>query len=83
MLAQHLVVACYVPIVEIGKPGIQQYAEKECKVENGEIKPVINNPDNILHSPVNTEYPEWFHQDIQKQKQGQVCNKFALHVADQ
>ena len=79
MLIQQLVVLGYIPVVEIGDPEIEQDIEEKGKVKDFEVETVIHHARDDLYVPVNSENPDGFDQEVQRQQQPQVCQKFSLH----
>ena len=75
-----MVVLRDVPVVEIGDAEIEQDVEQEGEVKEGKIKSVFGGSYSILNYAVNPENPERFDQDIQKEQEGQVGDKFLLHA---
>jgi hypothetical protein len=68
-----------VPVVEIRDPEIQKNIEEKREIENNEIEPVIRNPGDILNIPVDCKNPDRLDQQVQRQQQAKVCQKFPLH----
>ena len=53
-------------IIEIGNTKIEQDIKEKREVENSEIKPVITSSYNILHRPVDAQYPEGLNKHIKR-----------------
>lgn len=79
MLVQQMDMLGYIAIIEICNPNIKKYIKQERKIKNGEIEPVINKPNRILHGAIDPEYPEWLDQEVQQQQQSKIDEEFLLH----
>jgi len=79
MLVQQLMILGYIPVVEIGDPEIKEDIEEEGKVEDFEVETIIHHARDDLYVPVNSKNPDGFDQEVKRQQQPQVCQKFSLH----
>lgn len=68
-----------IPVVKIGDANIQQDIQQEGEVKQGKIKPILRSTYLVLDRPVNAQYPKRLNQQIQKQQEGQIGDKFLLH----
>ena len=65
MFIQKLLMLCNVTVVKIANAKIEQNVEEQRKVKYGKIKAIILRTYNILHTSVDTKYPEGFDKKIQ------------------
>jgi hypothetical protein len=72
MLGKQLVVLGDVPVVKVGNAEIQKYEKEKGEIKNSKVKPIFFRTDCILHLPVDAKDPERFHQQIEKNKEGEV-----------
>jgi hypothetical protein len=72
MFLKQLVVLGNVSIIEICDPKVEQYVEKERKVENHEVKTIFTCSHGILNPPVDPEYPKRFNQQIKEKYKNKV-----------
>jgi hypothetical protein len=57
---------------------VEDHVQQERKTEEGKIKTVLLRTNQILHCPVDSQNPKRFYQQVEKQEQGQVGDKFSF-----
>jgi hypothetical protein len=80
MLVEQLLVLRNVPVVEIGDAEIEQDIEKEGKIQNFKVEPIIEGSHHVLNIPVDSKNPDRFDEKVEQKHQPKVRQEFSLHI---
>ena len=68
-----------ISVVKIRDTQVEQNIEEKRKIEQGIVGAIFNCTGGILHGAVDSQQPERFDQQVEKQQESQIGDKFFLH----